>query len=235
MCSSGCWPSWARPTRRWRHGWRACWCCPGLLTGSPPRGSRRCSSGSRPAPRRRLPRRRARQRGLAMHLAGRPVDEAAAPLERALARAGPRAENSTTRGTLLWTLVTCERFDAVEAALGPMLAEAHRSGSASGLVNTYTILGLLKLRLGALPEADAAARVAVRVAREGDFAPGISTMILADVAAEAGELEEAQALLALLPPGGWLTGLAAAQILATRGRLRLAQGRAAEALADFQA
>ena len=116
-----------------------------------------------------------------------------------------------------------------------MLAEAHRSGSASGLVNTYTILGLLKLRLGALPEADAAARVAVRVAREGDFAPGISTMILADVAAEAGELEEAQALLALLPPGGWLTGLAAAQILATRGRLRLAQGRAAEALADFQA
>jgi len=34
-------------------------------------------------------------------------------------------------------------------------------------------LGLLKLRLGALPEADAAARVALRVLQEGDFAPGL--------------------------------------------------------------
>ena len=174
-------------------------------------------------------------RGLAMHLAGRPVDETAAPLERALARAEPRAENSASRGVLLWTLVTCENFVAVEAALGPMLAEVHTSGSASGLVNTYTILGLLKLRLGALPEADAAARVALRVAREGDFAPGLSTIILAEVAVEAGELDDAQALLAPLSPGGWLTGLAAAQILAARGRLRLAQGRASEALSDLQA
>jgi len=174
-------------------------------------------------------------RGLAMHLAGQPVDETAAPLERALARAEPRAENSASRGVLLWTLVTCESFAAVDAALGPMLAEVHRSGSASGLVNTYTILGLLKLRLGALPEADAAARVALRVAREGDIAPGFSTIILAEVAVEAGELDEAQALLAPLSPEGWLTGLAAAQILATRGRLRLAQGRAPEALSDLQA
>jgi tetratricopeptide (TPR) repeat protein len=176
-------------------------------------------------------------RGIAMTFEGRPVGEIAPLLERALARAEPQAENWTTRGMLLWSLIVAESFDAVEAALGSMLAEVHRSGSASGLVTAYTALGVLKLRVGALPEADAAARVALRVAREGDFAPGLpfAATVLAEVAIEAGELEQAQELLALLTQQGWPSGPGAALIPAARGRLRLAQGRAAEALADFQA
>ena len=175
-------------------------------------------------------------RGMAMVLAGRPVEEAAAPLEEALSRAAARAENWDTRAALLWSLVTAERFDAVEMALGPMLAEVHRSGSARGFVAVYSTLGLLKLRLGALPEADAAARVALRVLQEGDFAPGLAfaATVLADVAVEAGELDEAQALIALLPQEGWPAGVGTVLIPAARGRLRLAQGRPAEALADFQ-
>ncbi|HYB24516.1 MAG TPA: LuxR C-terminal-related transcriptional regulator, partial [Solirubrobacteraceae bacterium] len=176
-------------------------------------------------------------RGLAMAFAGRPAGEIAPLLERALARAEPRAENWTTRRMLLWMLVLVESLDAVEAALEPMLAEVHRSGSASGLVAAHSTLGFLKLRLGALPEADAATRVALRVTREGDFAPGLplAATILADVAIEAGELDEAQELLALLPQEGWLPGLATVLIPAARGRLRLAQGRAAEALSEFEA
>jgi len=176
-------------------------------------------------------------RALAMALGGRPVGEVAPLLERALVRAEPRAENWTTRGMLLWTLIVAESFDVVETALGPMLAEVHRSGSTTGFLTTYTSLGLLKLRLGALPEADAAARVALRAVREGDFAPGLefAATVLADIAVEAGELEEAQELLALLPQEGWPPGQGTALIPAARGRLRLAQGRAAEALADFQA
>jgi DNA-binding NarL/FixJ family response regulator len=175
-------------------------------------------------------------RGMAMLLAGRPAVEWAAPLEDVLARADARAENWDTRAALLWTLVAAERFDVVETALEPMRAEVHRSGSARGLVATYSTLGLLKLRLGALPEADAAARVALRVLQEGDFAPGLAfaATVLADVAVEAGELEEAQALLALLPEEGWPAGVGTVLIPAARGRLRLAEGRAAEALADFQ-
>ena len=117
-----------------------------------------------------------------------------------------------------------------------MLAEVHRSGSARGLVAAYSTLGLLKLRLGALPEADAAARVALRVLQEGDFAPGLAfaATVLADVAVEAGELDEAQALLDLLPQEGWPPGVGTVLIPAARGRLRLAQGRPAEALADFE-
>ena len=175
-------------------------------------------------------------RGMAMTLAGRSVHEVGPPLEEVLARAKPEAENWDTRAALLWSLVTAERYDAVEAALEPMMAEVHRSGSARGFVAVYSTLGLLKLRLGALPEADAGARVALRVLQEGDFAPGLAfaATVLADVAIEAGELEEAQALIDLLPPGGWPAGVGTVLIPAARGRLRLAQGRAAEALADFE-
>ncbi|MGZ6563928.1 MAG: ATP-binding protein [Solirubrobacteraceae bacterium] len=175
-------------------------------------------------------------RGMAMVLAGWPAEEAAAPLQEALSRAEARAENWDTRAALLWSLAAAERFDAVESALGGMVAEVNRSGSARGLVAVYSTLGLLRFRLGALPDADAAARVALRVLQEGDFAPGLSfaATVLADVAVEAGELDEAQALLELLPQEGWPAGVGTVLIPAARGRLRLAQGRPTDALADFQ-
>jgi DNA-binding CsgD family transcriptional regulator len=174
--------------------------------------------------------------GMAMVLAGRPAEEAVAPLEEALSCAVARAENWDTRAALLWSLTVAERFDAVGAALERMVAEVHHSGSARGFVAAYSTLGLLKLRLGALPEADAAARVALRVLQEGDFGPGLAfaATVLADVSVEAGELDEAQALLALLPQEGWPAGVGTVLIPAARGRLRLAQCRPGEALADFQ-
>jgi ATP/maltotriose-dependent transcriptional regulator MalT len=117
-----------------------------------------------------------------------------------------------------------------------MVTEVHRSGSARGFVAVYSTLGLLNLRLGALPEADAAARLALRVLQEGDFAPGLAfaATVLADIAVEAGELDEAEALLGLLPQEGWPAGVGTVLIPAARGRLRLAQGQPTEALADFQ-
>jgi DNA-binding CsgD family transcriptional regulator len=164
------------------------------------------------------------------------VEEAAAPLEAALRHAHPSAQNWDTRAALMWSLITAERFDAVASALEPMLAEVRRSGSARGLVAAYSSLGVLHLRLGALPEADAAARVALRVIQEGDFDPGLpfAATVLADVAVEAGELDEAQSLLALLPQGDWPAGVGTVLIPAARARLRLAQDRPDEALADFQ-
>jgi DNA-binding CsgD family transcriptional regulator len=175
-------------------------------------------------------------RGMAAALAGRPAQEIAAPLESALASATEPTTNWDTRAALLWSLVTAERYDTVETALGPMLAEVRCSGSARGMIATYSTLGLLKLRLGVLPEADSAARVALRVLQEGDFRPGLpfAVIVLADVAIEAGELGEAEALLALLPQADWPVGVGTVLIPAARGRLRLAQGRAAEALDDFK-
>jgi DNA-binding CsgD family transcriptional regulator len=174
---------------------------------------------------------------MAALLAGRPAGQIAALLEETLERADPEAGNWDTRAALLWVLVVAERFGTVEQSLKPILAQVHRCGSARGFVAAYSTLGLLKLRLGALPEADAAARVALRVLQEGDFAPGLgfAATVLSDVAVEAGELGEAQAMLDLLPQEGWPAGVGTVLIPAARGRLRLAQGRAADALSDFQA
>ena len=113
-------------------------------------------------------------RGMAMVLAGRPAEEAAVLLESALYRAAAPVENWDTCAALMWSLVTAERFLTVETALQSMVAEVHRTGSARGFVAAYSTLGLLKLRLGALPEADAAARVALRVVQESDLRPGLA-------------------------------------------------------------
>jgi len=189
--------------------------------------SRRLEAGSEPL---------AVAQAMTMLLAGRPADQITGLLEEALTRAGSEVANWDTRAALLWVLVVAERFAAVEGALRPMLAQVHRCGSARGFVAAYSTLGLLKLRLGVLPEADAAARVALSVLQEGDFAPGLgfAATVLADVAVEAGELSEAQAMLDLLPQEGWPAGVGTVLIPAARGRLRLAQGRAADALAEFQ-
>jgi DNA-binding CsgD family transcriptional regulator len=175
--------------------------------------------------------------GMAMMLAGRGVEAVSARLEEVLASAEPSAENWDTRAALLWSLVAAECYDGVRAALEPMLAEVDRTGSTRGFVAVYSTLGLLELRTGSLPEADAAARVALRVLQEGDFASGLAfaATVLADVAVEAGDLDEAQELIALLPQADWPAGVGTVLIPAARGRLRLAQGRAADALADFEA
>jgi hypothetical protein len=110
---------------------------------------------------------------MAMLLAGRPAKETAIPLESALAFTVEQTENWDTRAALLWCLVTAERFRTVETALEPMIGEVQRSGSARGFVAAYSTLVLLKLRLGALPEADAAARVALQVVRESDLGAGL--------------------------------------------------------------
>ena len=191
-------------------------------------GSRPLEAASEPA---------AVAQAMMMLLAGRPAGQIAALLKDALARAGPVTRNWDTRAALLWVLVVTERFGVVEESLKPILAQVHRGGSARGFVAAYSTLGLVKLRLGALDEADAAARTALRVLQEGDFAPGLgfAATVLSDIAVEAGEFGEAQALLNLLPQQGWPAGVGTVLIPAARGRLRLAQGRAADALADFQA
>jgi DNA-binding CsgD family transcriptional regulator len=172
---------------------------------------------------------------MAALLAGRPASEVAEPLRVMLATPSP-VRNWDTRAALLWCLVTAEGFDAVEQAIEPMLDELRRGGSARGLVAVYSALGFLRLRLGALPEADTAARIALRVMQDGDFEPGLpfAVTVCADAALEAGQLEEARVLLGSLPAAGWSPGVGTVLIPATWGRLHLAAGCPAEALAAFQ-
>jgi len=175
--------------------------------------------------------------GMVAILTGRPADEAAPPLQAALAGASANAESWDLRAALLWSLVTAERFDAVATALEPLRIQADRSGSSRGLVAVYSTTALLKLKLGDLAQADAAARIALRVAQDGDFARGLpfAATVLAEIAVAGGQLDEAEALLDLLPHERLPAGVGTVLIPAARGRLRLAQGRAQEALREFEA
>jgi DNA-binding CsgD family transcriptional regulator len=168
---------------------------------------------------------------VALWIEARPAEEIALPLQVAFARAGPRVVNWDVRAPGLWALIHAEGFEAAEVTLESMRAGVHGSGSARGLFVTYATLGLLKLRLGALPEADAAARVALHVLQAAEFVQGFPLVatVLADTAVEAGELDEAQTLLDLLPREGL-----PAMVPAARGRLCLAQGRPADALDEFE-
>jgi DNA-binding CsgD family transcriptional regulator len=175
--------------------------------------------------------------GIVAILTGRPADEAARPLQAALAGTSANVESWDMRAALLWSLLTAERFGAVETALVPLREQADRSGSSRGLVAVYSTAALLKLKLGDLAQADAAARIALRVAQDGDFARGLAfaATVLAEIAVAGGQLDEAQALLDLLPHEGLPAGVGTVLIPAARGRLRLAQGRAQEALSEFEA
>ena len=146
----------------------------------------------------------------------------------------PAAANWDTRAALLWTLITAERFQEVDGALPAMVEAATRGGSARGLIAVYSSLGFCKLRLGALPEADGAARVALRILQEGDFTAGLGVAaIAAEVAVEAGQPDEAQALLELIPPAP--AGVLSVLAPAAAGRLSLARGDGRQALTCFQA
>ena len=158
------------------------------------------------------------------------------PLAEAFARAGPRPASWDVRAPGLWALAVAEGFAAAEATLDGMLKEVHRSGSARGMFVTYALLSLVKFRLGALPEADAANRVALRVMQSGDFAPGLplGLHLLVDTLIEAGELDEAEELLQMMPKGDLPPGLGTVHAAPARGRLLMARGRPAEALAHFE-
>jgi ATP/maltotriose-dependent transcriptional regulator MalT len=175
--------------------------------------------------------------GMVAILTGRPADEAVRPLQAALAGASANVDSWDLRAALLWSLVTAEQFGAVESALVPLRTQADRSGSSRGLVAVYSTAALLKLKLGDLAQADAAARIALRVAQDGDFAGGLpfAATVLAETAVAGGQLDEAQALLDLLPHEGLAAGVGTVLIPAARGRLRLAQGRPQEALGEFEA
>ena len=187
----------------------------------------------RPAPEPETAEALAVAQGMAGVLTGQPA-EAAGSLEAALAAAPPAAANWDTRAALLWALITAERFGPVAAALPAMTHAASQAGSARGLIAVHSAAGLLHLRLGALPEADGAARVAVAVLRDGDFAAGLGVAaVAADIATESGELDEADALLDLIPPGP--PGVISVLVPAARGRLHLARGDGPRALACFEA
>jgi ATP/maltotriose-dependent transcriptional regulator MalT len=165
-------------------------------------------------------------------------------------RAGELAERAVRRrdfiaqstfGTL-WldaagrALITADRLELAEEVLQDAVAEARRHGSAAQYMIASFFRSWLAYRQGRVLDAEAEARNAVEVAKPGGILAGMPYIVgfLVDALVERGRLGEAEAALEESGLVGELpdTSVSTTALL-HRGRLRLAQGRTEEGVADL--
>jgi DNA-binding CsgD family transcriptional regulator len=134
-------------------------------------------------------------------------------------------------GTLMFT----ERYAEALALYDEALEDARRLGSLPHVLALSCHRGLLHLRVGNLADAEADARTALE---SGPRLPGFHAAsavgVLLETLAERGQLAAADAADARYPVAAqYPTILFSAVLLASRGRLRLAELRPADALTDL--
>jgi DNA-binding CsgD family transcriptional regulator len=153
---------------------------------------------------------------------------------------GLHAEGIRGSGAIL-VLAALETADALERAdrvALDALALAREHGDVSGSALALTVHADVAARRGALADAEAESREALALADEHGlaWAQPVAIATLIEALGEQGRGDEADAVLAERELTSWQQGSARAAVhLHARARLRLAQGRHEEALADFQA
>jgi DNA-binding NarL/FixJ family response regulator len=148
---------------------------------------------------------------------------------------------ATDRGPFFYpacaALAWAEAYDEVQSLLDGALADAQRLGSLAHFVALTSSRAGLAFRRGALVDAEADARLSLSNASEPPpFFRALATATLVDVLVDRDALEQAAAELAaadVAELGG--TAFPKGQLLWSRGRLRLAEGRPADALNDLMA
>lgn len=153
---------------------------------------------------------------------------------RLLAELGP---DSVIAICPLCALIFAERYPEAEQGLRDLSEEAARRGAPFGLVLAAGYRGHVARRLGDLAQAEAEGRGALDLAREqgfGFFEPAL-VGFLVDALTDAGRLEDADGELRASGFDGELPGghTLVSGLVTARGRLRLAQLRLDEAIADL--
>ena len=131
---------------------------------------------------------------------------------------------------LLW----CERYDDVRRLAAASLVEARTRGSARRLAVAHAQIAEAALRSGRLDEAEtesSAALAVIDAARLTGLQPFV-LQTLVDTLTERRELDKAESALARAPEP-WPPTAIGIYLSCARGRLRLAQGRAQDALTDL--
>jgi len=134
--------------------------------------------------------------------------------------------------------LTCvDELDDAQALAEAMLVDAQARGSVLGLASGASRRGLVELRRGELAEAEADARAAFELVTGHHLPVAVATTAacLALTLLERGELDQAAAVvkeIALGPLVVW--PFYAAVFLEARGRVRLAGGQRAQAIADLR-
>ena len=169
-------------------------------------------------------------------LRGRPAEDVAEPVERAVgdpqlvAAIGP---DSAWLPLAIGQLFKTDRLDATRRTVGIALAEARRRGSAPGFAGASAWRAWIALREGAAADAEADARAAYEAPCGVIWHHLFGACCLIDVLVERGELDEAQAILAACGGEDALASDRGGELLiSTRSNLRAAQGDLGGALAD---
>ncbi|MGH2721523.1 MAG: ATP-binding protein, partial [Actinomycetota bacterium] len=179
---------------------------------------------------------------LAVHagLTGGDADRVAQLAEGALGN-GKLLEDRTSDSLLfylpLYALMCADRFDVVRRHLDDAMSDARRRGSVPAFATASLFRSFLSHVRGALADAEADARHALDAAqRLPGWTFGLPAMVsgLVQALVDRGDIDSAQAALAAADLEGTLPDTVPFRLLLmTRGRLRLAQGRAGEALHDL--
>ena len=175
--------------------------------------------------------------------ANRRLDQTKELTDRAIAmlgRAHPQSDY-TVEGQIVAALFVCERYELVDQFASQWLDDARRRGSVPRFISMATMRSYAAYRTGALAEAEADARDALEAARlygHQFWVPAALAALLYPLT-EKSMFDEAEQVLADTrvqelhgnsSAWGW-----AALLLPARGRMRLAEGQPALALADLLA
>jgi DNA-binding CsgD family transcriptional regulator len=169
-------------------------------------------------------------------MAGEPVGEALALTDEALRDGRFLAEErpeSAHFPAAVFTLFFSDRIEEAERIFTYAVEDAQRRGSIVSFALHSGYRSMTLLRRGALSEAEADARAGLEAAATPVTTPYLVACLL-DVLIEKGDLDEAEAVLERHgmsgDPG---TSWGSLQLRESRGRLRTAQARPAEGLADL--
>jgi DNA-binding CsgD family transcriptional regulator len=175
--------------------------------------------------------------------ANRHLDQTRELTDRAIAMLGRAHPDSdyTVEGQIVAALFVCERYALVDEFTSQWLDDARRRGSVPRFISMATMRSYTAYRTGALADAEADARDALEAARlyGHQFWVPAAVAALLNPLTEKGMFDEAEQILVDTraqelhrnsSAWGW-----AALLLPARGRMRLAEGRPALALADLLA
>jgi tetratricopeptide (TPR) repeat protein len=175
-----------------------------------------------------------------MVMAGEPADRTAELAERALvgfAAKGTGAADWSGHNALR-SLVMSERYEAALRVLDRADHAARERGVVIEVASILAFRAELYLRVGDLAGAEVDARTLKEIATTLGWTggQGFATAWLGEALVERGELNEAARLLEHdeAATEALARGYSAAEVLLARGRLRLAQGRRAEAVDDMR-
>jgi DNA-binding NarL/FixJ family response regulator len=136
----------------------------------------------------------------------------------------------------VWALILTDELDRARTLTEAMLADARERGSVIGFQAAIGRRGMVALRRGALAGAEADTRAAFELATEHNLtmAVPVQAASLGLTLLERGQLDQAAAIVegvTLGPTTGWISGPV---LLEARGRVRLARGQRAQAIADLR-